>query len=436
MSTKKKDFTVILFQLVCMMVNYIVNLLSIFICSASNFSIFRSRYIYTDEVELNGNVVTPLLHAAMKYALTDLVNQCERYLECAIDTENACVIFNQATFFGMHELANTVLLCIEINAKEVFETEGFDSLSSDNILAVFKSERLKANEIDMFNAGLKWAKHQCVVKNIETNAMNQRQILGDLLYLIRIPLLTLQEYSQVVVRSGILTADEQLLFYKFFTLKEEENIEVPLFTSAPRDGMLPFSLDVDELIASHLGQKSIEPFCFETLTITTKVPLKIRQITLFPYPDFMSGQSNIDYDASHDCLNDNVSIDIKNIVVEPPKSVHEGHRYPLKGSNVRLDYVLSVYPENRLKISVTRFCRNCGILHSPTYKKINMISSRYGNRLTQRAPLKSLSICDTQVDMTFMGQHIVNTITFEKVSQESPENSVETQITQQCNSAD
>jgi hypothetical protein len=63
-------------------------------------------------------------------------------------------------------------------------------------------------------------------------------------------------------------------------------------------------------------------------TITTKVPLKIRQITLFPYPDFMSGQSNIDYDASHDCLNDNVSIDIKNIVVEPPKSVHEGHRYP------------------------------------------------------------------------------------------------------------
>lgn len=371
----------------------------------------------------------------MKYALADLVNQCERYLECAIDTENVCVIFNQAIFFGMHELANTALLCIEINAKAVFETEGFDSLSRDNIVAVFKSERLKANEIDIFNAAITWAKQQCIVQNIETNAENQRQILGDLLYLIRIPLLTLQEYSQVVVRSGILTNDEQLLFYKFFTLNEED-IEVPLFTSAPRDGILPCSLDLDDLIASHLGQNSIEPFCFETLTITTKVPLKIRQITLFPYPDFMSGQSNIDYDASHDCLNDNVSIDIKNIVVEPPKSVHEGHRYPLKGSNVRLDYVLNVYPENRLKISVTRFCRNCGILHNPTYKKINMISSRYGNRMTQRAPLKSLSICDTQVDISFMGQHIVNTITFEKVPQESPENSVETQLTQQCQIAD
>lgn len=371
----------------------------------------------------------------MKYVLTDLVSQCERYLQCAIDTENVCVIFNQATFFGMHELANTALLCIEINAKEVFVTEGFDSLSRDNVLAVFKSERLKANEIDIFNAGIKWSKHQCKLKNIETNAENQRKILGNLLYLIRIPLLTLQEYSQVVVRSGILTADEQLLFYKFFTLKEED-IGVSSFTSDPRDGMLLFSLDVDDLIASQLGQKSIEPFCFETLTITTKVPLKIRQITLFPYPDFMSGQSNIDYDAGHDCLSDNVSIDIKNIVVEPPKSVHEGHRYPLKGSNVRLDYVLSVYPENRLKISVTRFCRNCGILHSPTYKKINMISSRYGNRMTQRAPLKSLSICDTQVDISFMGQHIVNTITFEKVSPESPENSVETQITQQCKIAD
>ncbi|XP_052096983.1 BTB/POZ domain-containing protein 6-B-like [Mytilus californianus] len=391
------------------------------------------RYIYTDVVNLDGNNVTPMLHAATKYALTDLAKQCERYLECAIDVDNACVIYNQATFFGMHELANMALLCIEINAKEVFGTEGFDTLVRENIWTVFKSERLKAKEIDMFNAVVKWAKNQCELQNLEGSGENQRKILGDLLNLIRIPLLTLEEYSKVVVKSGLLTAEEQLMFYKYFTLKDEEHIEIPLFSCEPRNGLLPFSLDVNDLLASHVGQKTIESFCFETLNITTKVPLRIRQITLLPIPEFMSGQSNIDYDASNDSLHNSVSVVVKNTIIEPPKIIHQGDRYPLKGSNVRLDYLLSVYPENRLKISVARICHNCGILHSPPYKKINMISSRYGNRMTQRAPLKSLSICDTQVDISFMGQHLVHTISFEKVPQSSPDSSSSVEsLTQQC----
>lgn len=374
-----------------------------------------------------------MLHAATKYALTDLAKQCERYLECAIDVDNACVIYNQATFFGMNELANMALLCIEVNAKEVFQTDGFDTLSRENLWTVLKSERLKAREIDIFHAGTKWAKHQCSLANDEINGNSVRRNLGDILYLIRIPLLSLEDYSKIVVKSEILTGEEQLLFYKYFTLKDDEDIQVPLFSCAPRDGILPYSLDVDDLITSNVGQKSIETFCFETLSITTKVQLKIRQITLLPIPEFMSGQSNIDHDATHDVINDNVSVVVKNIILDPPKIIHQGDRYPLKGSNVRLDYMLTVYPENRLKISVTRICRHCGIFHSPPYRKINMISSRYGNRMTQRAPLKSLSICDTQVDISFMGQHIVQTITFEKVSTPSPEsNSSVESLTQQC----
>lgn len=378
-----------------------------------------------------------MLHAATKYALNDLAMQCERYLECAIDVDNACVIYNQATFFGMTELANMALLCIEVNAKEVFQTEGFDMLSRENIWTVLKSERLKAREIDIFLAGMKWAKHQCLLQNEETTGSNIRKVLGDILYLIRIPLLSLEDYSKVVVKSEILSGDEQLLFYKYFTLKDEEDIQIPLFSCLPRDGLLPYSLDVDDLITSNVGQKSIETFCFETLSITTKVPLKIRQITLLPVPEFMSGQSNIDYDGARDVIPDNVCVVVKNIILDPPKIIHQGDRYPLKGSNVRLDYLLSVYPENRLKISVTRICRQCGIFHSPPYRKINMISSRYGNRITQRAPLKSLTICDTQVDISFMGQHIIQTITFEKVNTPSPEsNSSVESLSQECQTVD
>ena len=79
-------------------------------------------------------------------------------------------------------------------------------------------EKLSTSEIEVFKAVVLWAEEQCKKNNITCEGENKRNILGDLFYKLRIPTMTLRQYSNTVVASDLLTEQEQLQLLKYFTL--------------------------------------------------------------------------------------------------------------------------------------------------------------------------------------------------------------------------
>jgi hypothetical protein len=73
-------------------------------------------------------------------------------------------------------------------------------------------EKLSTSEIEVFKAVVLWAEEQCKKQNITCEGENKRNILGDMFYKLRIPTMTLRQYSNTVVTSDLLTEQEQLQY--------------------------------------------------------------------------------------------------------------------------------------------------------------------------------------------------------------------------------
>ena len=61
----------------------------------------------------------------------------------------------------------------------------------------------------------RWAEEECRRKDLEVCPANQREVLGDALYLVHFPALTLPEFANCVSQTGILTAEEKCRVYDF-----------------------------------------------------------------------------------------------------------------------------------------------------------------------------------------------------------------------------
>ncbi|XP_060575127.1 BTB/POZ domain-containing protein 6-B-like [Ruditapes philippinarum] len=242
------------------------------------------RYIYTDCVEFDGNTVLHVLYAAKKYDLGNLVLECEHYLQTAIDVNNACSMFNQATFYEMDLLQAKSLEFICMNANDVFDTDDFLKLTPLSLLAILKAGNLGVEEeMDVFKAAIKWAAHHCEKKGFEPTAKNQRAWLGEALYRIRMPIIPVQQFTESVVPTGLLTNEEQVELYMHMTSHrnadaDEDTVEhVGKFDAMHRPGSV-FELKLP-LSGTDNVKKCLTAAC-QILLVADK-PLRLRKVTLF-----------------------------------------------------------------------------------------------------------------------------------------------------------
>ena len=248
---------------------------------------FHLRYIYTDCVEFDGNTVLHVLYAAKKYDLGNLVLECEHYLQTAVDVNNACSMYNQASFYEMDLLQAKSLDFICMNANDVFDTDDFLKLTPLSLLAILKAGNLGVEEeMDVFKAAIKWAAHHCEKKGFEPTAKNQRAWLGEALYRIRMPIIPVQEFTETVVPTGLLTKEEQVELYMHMTSHrnadaDEDTVEhVGKFDAMHRPG------SVFELKLPVSGTDNVKP-CLTAasqILLVADKPLRLRKITLFYSP--------------------------------------------------------------------------------------------------------------------------------------------------------
>ena len=155
--------------------------------------------------------------------LLPLLAECKKYLETSISAENVSVIYQQSVLFGEDDLSKSSLDFIRENTDDVIKTEGFSKLSHDSLKEIVKSDTLEVSELSLFNACLIWAANECERQGNSPTPEHKRAALGDVLHMLRFPLLSSEELADFVFETGILSKNEiaDLFLYQYSTKKPE-----------------------------------------------------------------------------------------------------------------------------------------------------------------------------------------------------------------------
>lgn len=166
------------------------------------------RFLYTDEVHIGPETVMTTLYTAKKYAVPALEKHCVDFLKQHLSSDNAFMLLTQACLFDESVLAQMCLDTIDKNTVDALNAEGFLDIDLDTLCKVLERDTLRVREIVLFTAVVRWADAECQRANVPSNPENQRSMLKRALYLIRFPLMTVEEFATEVVQSGILTDRE------------------------------------------------------------------------------------------------------------------------------------------------------------------------------------------------------------------------------------
>ncbi|XP_071125662.1 BTB/POZ domain-containing protein 2-like [Mytilus edulis] len=251
------------------------------------------KYLYTDLLQLNKNSVIPLLYAAQKYQVAGLISKCENYLQDNLAVNNACTLFSHAKFFTMAKLRTNALKYIADNAIDVVKNDDFLMLLSEDLVDILKLDSLCVQEVDVVRAVLTWVDHKLIKSKNRIDGKSRRAVLlkDGILFTMAIPLLSLEEFTSVVIPSSILTDEEQLQIFKAITIPNNA-LTCGIFRVRPRKGGRVVEVSVNDIVypgnnrSGDINSSMFSGYCStlqtETLIVKVNRRIKIKSVTIKP----------------------------------------------------------------------------------------------------------------------------------------------------------
>ena len=172
------------------------------------------RYLYCEKPTLTAETIMGTLYASKKYLVPALTRECVKFLDENLDAHNVLVVLSQSLAFDEKELVEKCWKIVDEHAEVVLRSEAFATIDHAMLKLILSRESLCAPERTVFDAADAWAEAQCQEKSIEATGQNKRDQLKDALYMVRMPLLSIEEFTHGPVKSEILTEKESLDVYK------------------------------------------------------------------------------------------------------------------------------------------------------------------------------------------------------------------------------
>ena len=196
------------------------------------------RYMYSDEVNLSGSNVMGVLYLAKKYLVSSLVDKCTEYLHLNLDPWNVFSVLPTAQRYEEKELADRCWEVIDSRAGSAVISDAFETIERSLLEAVVARDTLAIEEVELFKAVDMWATKQCQKQGFGVSGKMKRKVLGEqIVTTIRFPLMKYSEFSAVVPNTNILTSDEIINFFKFYS----STLTSPLgFSETPRIKLAAF----------------------------------------------------------------------------------------------------------------------------------------------------------------------------------------------------
>lgn len=170
------------------------------------------RYMYTNEVECDDKDLFLTFKAAERFKMTDFVNKCRP----VITQDNVLKFLDpKKNNFIIEECWKL----IDDQFTAVASTAEFNKLPVPVLQAIIKRDSLKASEDSIYNAVYDWSKAQCTEKGLPVTVPNQKEILKDILPLIRFPIMTGAEFTNGPVKHGLLDPTDIINCFMYQTSK-------------------------------------------------------------------------------------------------------------------------------------------------------------------------------------------------------------------------
>ncbi|KAK6634246.1 hypothetical protein RUM44_004857 [Polyplax serrata] len=129
--------------------------------------------------------------------------------------------------FWSEALVHNCLQFMDENADQVLSQESIEDMSAVDLKEVVKRDTLKIkSEYVVFLALERWANRECKRRKLNLNMKNRRFVLGDLLYEIRFPFFTSDEFVFGPIQNGWLEQQE-LTFFSGLLSKSKGVGQVP-----------------------------------------------------------------------------------------------------------------------------------------------------------------------------------------------------------------
>ncbi|XP_057374297.1 BTB/POZ domain-containing protein 6-B-like isoform X1 [Daphnia carinata] len=194
------------------------------------------KYLYCDEITLEADTVLSTLYVAKKYIVPHLCRACVLFLETSLTARNACLLLSQSRLFEEPELMSRCWEVIDAQAQLALHSEGFTEIDMDTLKQILQRETLNCKESVIFQAALQWAAAECKRRSLEVDSTNCRTVMGDSLFLIRLPTMTLEDFANEAAQSGILTLQETTDVFLYYTARNKPSL---LYSCKPRAGLKP-----------------------------------------------------------------------------------------------------------------------------------------------------------------------------------------------------
>ena len=187
------------------------------------------RFMYSDEVNLNGSNVMGVLYLAKKYMVPSLADKCTDYLQDKLDASNAFSILPKAHQFDEKKLVKRCWKVIDEHCEEAIKSDGFATLERSLIEEVVKRDTLNIEEVELFKAVDSWATKKCKEEGLTADGNVKRKLLGEnIVKAIRFPAMKQQDFAGVVLGTKILTQDEVCDFVKYFNSVLSSSVGFPV----------------------------------------------------------------------------------------------------------------------------------------------------------------------------------------------------------------
>ena len=167
------------------------------------------RYMYSDEVILNGSNVMGVWYLAKKYMIPSLDEKCTKYLQDNLNPSNVFSILPSAQKYEEKTLVDQCWEVINTQTEEAVKSECFETIERSLLEAVVVRDNLTIEEIELFKAVDLWATKECERQDLAADGEAKRRTLGEeIIKAIRFPIMDEKDFASVVLDSKILTTEE------------------------------------------------------------------------------------------------------------------------------------------------------------------------------------------------------------------------------------
>jgi len=173
------------------------------------------RFMYSDEVKLDGSNVMGVLYLAKKYMVPSLADKCMEYLEDNVDPTNVFSILSSAEKYEGKKLVDRCWEVIDKQTEKVVKSDEFAAIKRSVLETIVVRDGLTIEEIDLFEAVDSWATKECERQGLAADGASKRRVLGEtLVKALRFPTMKQKDFASVVLDSKILTPDEIVTIVK------------------------------------------------------------------------------------------------------------------------------------------------------------------------------------------------------------------------------